>query len=137
MKHYSPFLFVSAILLCAPPACMDQSDECVCTQVFVSYTAHIQTRNGTPVDSLATWTRDKSTTQILRADTVKSGLLHPTGEYLILSDGEKKFFSPSLKTVVFHAENSSFSVEREYRFYVDDCGCHLLKHDGPDTIVMN
>ena len=69
-------------------ACEDRMD-CLCTQEYRWVTVHIQQKDGTPVDSLETWTRDKPTSQIFRADTTLSVIPHPTGDYPVLSDGER------------------------------------------------
>ncbi len=135
MKFFS-FIFGVLLLLFGISACEDRMD-CVCTQEFRWVAVHIQKRDGTPVDSLKTWTRDKLTSQILKADTTSALISHPTGEYMMLSDAERRFLTHSVKTVLFSAQNSLWSIEREYGFYVDDCGCHIMKSTGVDTIIVN
>jgi hypothetical protein len=135
MKHI-PHIFVATLIVLGLSACEDRMD-CLCTQEYRSVMVHIQQQNGRPVDSLETWTRDKLTSKVIRADTTLSAITHPTGDYLILSDGERNFFGPSPKMVVFQAQNSKWSVESAYEFYTDDCGCHIRKSSGADTIIVH
>jgi hypothetical protein len=135
MKLYFQIIII-VLLFFGFSACEDRMD-CVCTQEYRWITVHIQVKDGTTVDSLKTWTRKKLTGQLLRADTSIAALPHPTGDYTILTDGEKGFFTSTQETVIFQANNSQWSMEREYEFYVDDCGCHIRKSSGADSIIVN
>lgn len=118
-------------------SCSVDQKDCVCTQEYRSYSIMIVNGNHQPVDSLVTWVTDKDSQTVYRTDS--SSLLdpyHTPGRYIVLTDGEIKYFSSGPGMVIFHASNQKYNVVETFTFSVDDCRCHLQKVSGPDSTIV-
>jgi hypothetical protein len=90
-----------------------------------------------PIDSLVTWVTDKKSLVVYRTDSSHvRGVSFDPGRYVVLTDGETKYFGSIPETVMFHASDREHNIAESFAFYVDDCRCHLAKLSGPDSIIV-
>ena len=135
MKHCW-FLFLPVLAMLSS-SCLLEHRDCICTTEFRLYTVHIFNNNHQPIDSLVTRVTDKKSQVVYRTDSSHSrGFSFSPDEYVVLTDGEKRYFRSIPDTVIFHASNGNHNISEPFAFYVDDCQCHLLKFSGPDSIVV-
>jgi hypothetical protein len=132
------YIFTAILLfLSTVPGCASfEPDSCICTTEDRMYAVHIRNGSHVPIDSLVT----RSTIKRTGKTYVRSheGDVYPgawRGHYSVLADDATNDISTSGDTVLFHAENSQYSIDGTYIFNTDDCRCHIFKVAGPDTIT--
>jgi hypothetical protein len=135
MANYS--LFLVLVLAIVGFSCSADHKDCICTLEYRGYSVYIIDSNHQPIDSLVTWVTNKNSGTIYRIDS--SSILdpyHTIGRYIVLTDGEMKYFTTIPTSVIFHASNRKYNVTGLFTFNVDDCRCHLQKVAGPDSIIV-
>ena len=111
--------------------------NCACTKENRYYSVYITDSNHVPIDSLITIVTNTKTNFVYRTDSSSiTNLLHIPGWYMVLNDGNMKYFTTIPETVIFHAMNQTYNISQQFSFYVDDCNCHLQKASGPDSLIV-
>ncbi|MDH4071415.1 MAG: hypothetical protein OEV30_13445 [Ignavibacteria bacterium] len=125
--------FLSAVLIVS---CTPLTDDCVCTAEFKTITVVIVDSDHQPIDSLNTVTSLKHSGLVMREDSSSARPMYLLpGEYIVLTDAEKDFFTTFQEPVLLTASNSRHGVVAEFAFSLDRCQCHVWKSAGPDSIV--
>ena len=109
-----------------------EPDTCVCTTVYLSSIVHIQDGSHNPIDSLVTTSTIKRTGKTLKYKQYPIG----NGNYVVLEDDAIKDLDIFGEMVIFHAQNSNYTIDRQFLFDTDNCRCHIHKISGPDTITV-
>jgi hypothetical protein len=115
------------------PGCMIFGpDSCICTMEYESVVVHIQDGAHNPIDSLVTTSTIKRTGKTLKYKQYPPG----HGNYVVLEDDATKDVDIFGETINFHAQNSNYTIDRQFLFDTDNCRCHIRKVSGPDTITV-
>lgn len=92
MKYYN--WFIISVLTIVSLSCSVDNRNCVCTQEFRVYSIYIVDSNHQPIDSLVTWVTDKNSQIVYRTDSLSIlDPYHTPGLYIVLTDGEMKYFT--------------------------------------------
>jgi hypothetical protein len=130
--------FLISVLAIVSFSCSVDNKDCVCTMEYREYSVYIVNGNHEPIDSLVTWVTDKNSQTVYRTDSssiLNSYLTH--GQYIVLTDGEMKYFTSVPEMVIFHALNRKYNITESFTFAAgDECRCHIQKIFGPDSIIV-
>jgi hypothetical protein len=114
--------------------CTDNQTDCICTTEFRTYLVTVIDTLGNPVDSLQTRITNSRGKQFSF-----DGLSLPpnmNGAYFVMTDGYQQDFTTRPEKITFTANKNSTEVTGDFYFNTDECGCHVQKVQGPDTLVF-
>jgi hypothetical protein len=126
--------FNLVFLLLALPSlsCLEDSDDCICTEEFRMITVFVIDESNKPVEGLVTTIKDEQ-------GKVYDLSGYPpffTGYYTVLTDVQINDFSTIKKKILFNGQSDSLEVNGEFLINTDKCKCHINKVSGPDTLVL-
>jgi hypothetical protein len=85
-----------------------------------------------PIDSVSVQTVNIKTNETIQ---VNQGLFSITGTYVVMDDSYIKRLSPAPAFFIFKGQKGQLSFQSDFVLNTDECGCHVHKFAGPDTIV--
>lgn len=114
-------------------SCQSGVDQgCICTTEFRTITVAIVDSLMVPIDSMSVQTVNKKTNEALQ---VNQELYSITGTYVVADDSHIKKLNPAPAFFIFKGQKGSLSFQSDFILNTDECGCHVHKLAGPDTIV--
>lgn len=126
--------------LCVPIAigafltsCSTSVQNCVCTQEFRAYGLTVVDPAGEPVSDVSLEIVNLRTGRELMPTFL--GFPAP-GTYWIADDSMREEFTVGGDSVRVTGTKDTGSFETGFRFAADECGCHVEKLAGPDTVTM-
>jgi len=124
----------NVLLLIILNNCANEQPDCVCSAEFRMYLVTVIDTLGNPVDSLQT-----EITNSRGKEFVFDKLEPPPqlqGAYYVMTDGYQKDFSTNPEKIIFKGSKNDLDITAEYFFNSDECGCHVYKVSGPDTLIL-
>lgn len=132
MKFF--ILVIASIPLILWKQCVDDLNDCICTEEFRMYFVVVVDTLGNPVDSLLTTiTNDRGKEYNFEGYTPPPFM---PGAYCVMMDGYQDDFSLSPGKIFFKGIKNNLEVTGEYLFNTDKCRCHVYKVSGPDTLIL-
>jgi hypothetical protein len=114
-------------------SCSTGFEDCVCTEEFRVYGLTVVDDDGAPVNDASLEVVNLRTDRQL----VSTFLGLPTsGTYWIVDDSMLDEFTVDGDSVEVTGTNDGLSFRTGFRFAVDECGCHVQKLAGPDTVTI-
>jgi len=122
------------LLLAVLISCENEEPNCVCTTEFRTYLVTVIDTLGNPVDSLQT--RVTNNRGKLFAFEGLSQPPYMDGAYYVMTDGYVNDFSTNPEKIIFSGNKNNLDITAEFFFNTDECGCHVYKVSGPDTLAL-
>lgn len=107
-------------------------DECLCTDEFLRVTVVVVDTLMDALDSVSVQTINKKTNEPLQVNQEQISI---AGTYVVIDDSHIGELSPIPAFFIFKGQKGRLSFRSDFVLYRDECGCHVHKFAGPDTIV--
>jgi hypothetical protein len=114
------------------------TEACRCTLDIQFLLVQVVDQHERPITGLEISIINKHTGQAY--DTARMQSMQkaiPDGWYVVFSDHLMKQIDPSGEAIIVIGEKDGLSFKEEFVFDTDECGCHVRKIAGPDTIVLS
>jgi hypothetical protein len=113
-------------------ACSDPQGR-FCLDIERAVTVTVIDAQGWPLDSLQTRTVVQPTQAVVPTMDPNAAPIYESGRYQVVSDAHKEMLDPGPNVLEFAAWSDSLLGTAT--FVVEGNGCHVVKRDGPDTVV--
>lgn len=114
-------------------SCSNATENCVCTAEFRVYGLTVVDEAGEPVNEVSLEVVNLRTDR--RLVSLFLGMPTP-GTFWIVDDTMRDEFRVGGDSVRVTGTSGSLSFVTGFRFSVDECGCHVHKLAGPDTVTI-
>lgn len=114
-------------------SCTTASENCVCTDEFRVYGLTVVDEAGEPVNEVSLEVVNLRTDR--RLVSLFLGMPTP-GTFWIVDDTMRDEFRVGGDSIRVTGASGPLSFVTGFRFSVDECGCHVQKLTGPDTVTI-